>query len=139
MASSRPARNTDRAFYAGTGFFSLILIALVVGIAVVLFTESEKSLKTFGFLKFWTTKSWDPVQGNFGALPFIWGTLYSSLLGLIIAAPVSLGIAIFLSELCPTWLRTPLTFLTELLASVPSIVYGLWGIFVLVPVVRELQ
>ena len=139
MASSRSSRHTDRAFYAGTGFFSLVIIALVAGIAVVLFIESEQSLKTFGFLKFWTTKSWDPVQGNFGALPFIWGTLYSSILGLLIAAPVSIGIAIFLSELCPAWLRQPLTFLTELLASVPSIVYGLWGIFVLVPAVRELQ
>jgi len=78
-------------------------------------------------------------MGEYGAAPFIWGTLYSSFLALIIAAPVAIGIAIFLSELCPNWLRTPLIFLTELLASIPSIVYGLWGIFVLVPMVREFQ
>lgn len=78
-------------------------------------------------------------MGEYGAAPFIWGTLYSSFLALIIAAPVAIGIAIFLSEICPNRLRTPLIFLTELLASIPSIVYGLWGIFVLVPMVRDLQ
>ena len=139
MAWLRRAKRPDRLFFAGTGTFALVIIALVAGIAYVLFSESELSLKQFGFLKFWTTKTWDPVAGNFGALPFIWGTLYSSFLGLLIAAPVSLGIAIFLSELCPARLRGPLTFLTELLASVPSIVYGLWGVFVLVPAVRALQ
>jgi phosphate transport system permease protein len=82
---------------------------------------------------------WDPVQGEFGALPFIWGTLYSSILALIIAAPLSIGIAVFLSDLCPVKLRMPIVFLTELLAAIPSIVYGLWGIFVLVPAVRTLQ
>jgi phosphate transport system permease protein len=81
----------------------------------------------------------DPVAGQFGAFPFIWGTLYSSFLALCIATPVAIGIAIFLSELCPNWLRAPLIFLTELLAAIPSIIYGLWGIFVLVPQVRNLQ
>src|SRR4029453_8946246 len=71
--------------------------------------------------------------------PFIWGTIYSSLLALFIAAPISLGIATYLSELCPPRLRQPLIFLTELLAAIPSIVYGLWGIFVLVPLVRQLE
>jgi phosphate transport system permease protein len=79
------------------------------------------------------------VAGNFGALPFIWGTLYSSLLALVISTPIALGIAIFLSELSPRFLRTPLAFLTELLAAIPSIVYGLWGIFVLVPIVRQIE
>src|SRR6185503_13661365 len=82
---------------------------------------------------------WDPVSGEFGALPFIWGTLYSSILALVIATPVALGIAVFISELCPARLRQPLVFLTELLAAIPSIVYGLWGIFVLVPAVRSLE
>jgi len=122
----------------GTGAFALFLIVLVLGIAGILFVESEHSLKAFG-LKFWTGTSWDPVNGNFGALPFIWGTLYSSIIALIISTPVALGIAIFLSELCPARLRPPLVFLTELLAAIPSIVYGLWGIFVLVPAVRSLQ
>jgi phosphate transport system permease protein len=79
------------------------------------------------------------VAGDFGALPFIWGTLYSSILALLVATPVALGIAIYLSELAPAWMRQPLIFLTELLAAIPSIVYGLWGIFVLVPLVRQLQ
>src|SRR6185503_17187174 len=82
---------------------------------------------------------WDPVSGEFGALPFIWGTLYSSILALLISTPIALGIAVFISELCPAWLRTPLVFLTELLAAIPSIVYGLWAIFVLVPAVRQLE
>src|SRR4029453_10456343 len=81
----------------------------------------------------------DPVSGDFGALPFIWGTLYSSVLALLLAGPVSLGIAVFISELCPAAIKPPLIFLTELLAAIPSIVYGLWGIFVLVPAVRQIQ
>jgi len=131
-------RSGDRVFYTSTGAFALVLVLIVGAIAVVLFRESELSIRAFG-LRFWETSTWDPVAGNFGAFPFIWGTLYSSFLALLIATPVALGIAIFLSELSPSWLRTPLTFLTELLAAIPSIVYGLWGIFVLVPRIRDLQ
>src|SRR6202163_4559811 len=97
-----------------------------------------QSIVKFG-LNFWRTEIWDPVAGQFGALPFIWGTLYSSVLALVIATPVALGIAIFISELCPDRLRQPLVFITELLAAIPSIVYGLWGIFVMVPAVRALE
>jgi len=100
--------------------------------------QSMDSIRKFG-LDFWRTSTWDPVAGEFGALPFIWGTLYSSILALVISTPVALGIAIFISELCPGWLKQPLVFLTELLAAIPSIVYGLWGIFVLVPAVRWLE
>src|SRR5476651_2553294 len=96
------------------------------------------SIQKFG-MSFWRTEIWDPVAGEFGALPFIWGTLYSSVLALLIATPIALGIAIFISELCPAVLRQPLVFLTELLAAIPSIVYGLWGIFVLVPWVRSIE
>ena len=81
--------------------------------------------------------TWDPVFREFGALPFIAGTLITSLLALVLAVPVSLGIAIFLSELAPDWLRTPLGFLVELLAAVPSVVYGLWGLYVLIPSVVQ--
>ena len=129
---------TDRLFLWGTGAFALLLVVLVGTIGVVLYRESLLSIRTFG-LKFWHTSTWDPVLGNFGAAPFIWGTLYSSILALLISSPIALGIAIFLSELCPMRIRPPLIFLTELLASIPSIVYGLWGIFVLVPAVRALQ
>jgi phosphate transport system permease protein len=115
-----------------------VLIALVCGIGVILAIESMPSIQKFG-LSFWRTEIWDPVAGEFGALPFIWGTLYSSVLALVIATPIALGIAIFISELCPASLRQPLVFVTELLAAIPSIVYGLWGIFVLVPAVRAVE
>ena len=128
----------DRLFYGTTGAFALFLVVLVGAIAVVLWMESRESIQKFG-LAFWESSTWDPVMGEFGAAPFIWGTLYSAILALLIATPVALGIAIFLTELCPHWLKAPLVFLTELLASIPSIVYGLWGIFVLVPAVRSLQ
>jgi len=128
----------DRGFRLGTGFFAFLVVLLVVGIFFELFRTSELSIRKFGF-NFWRTTTWDPVAGQFGALPFIWGTLYSAILALVLSTPVALGIAIFLSELSPRVLRTPLTFLTELLAAIPSIVYGLWGIFVLVPVVRKLE
>jgi phosphate transport system permease protein len=128
----------DLGFRVVTGAFALLVVTIVAGIGVVLVSESWLSIEKFG-LGFWTTSNWDPVVGDFGALPFIWGTLYSSILALLIATPVALGIAIFIAELCPARLRMPLVFLTELLAAIPSIVYGLWGIFVLVPAVRQLE
>ena len=129
---------SDVAFRIATGAFGLALIAIVVGIGVVLALQSIPSIQKFG-LSFWRTEIWDPVAGEFGALPFIWGTLYSSVLALLIATPIALGIAIFTSELSPAVLRQPLVFVTELLAAIPSIVYGLWGIFVLVPAVRAVE
>jgi len=128
----------DRGFRLGTGFFALLVVLLVAGIFFELYRTSTLSLSKFGW-RFWTGKTWDPVSGEFGALPFIWGTLYSSILAMVISTPVALGIAVFLSELSPRSLSTPLAFLTELLAAIPSIVYGLWGVFVLVPLVRKLQ
>ena len=132
------ARSDEVMFRGGTGAFALLLIAIVGAIGVLLFNQSLLSIEKFGW-SFWTTDHWDPVLGDFGARPFIWGTLYSSILALIISTPIALGIAIYVSELAPNWLRLPLVFLTELLAAIPSIVYGLWGIFVLVPFVRQLQ
>jgi phosphate transport system permease protein len=125
-------------FRIGIGAFAVLLLVLVAAIGVELTRQSWLSIEKFG-LSFWLTRTWDPVIGEFGALPFIWGTLYSSVLALLIATPIALGIAVFISELCPGWLRGPLTFLTELLAAIPSIVYGLWGIFVLAPAVRSLE
>jgi phosphate transport system permease protein len=136
-SSSRRSAD-DRGFRLGTGFFAFLVVLLVFGIFYELVRTSQLSIAKFGF-SFWRTTTWDPVAGEFGALPFMWGTLYSSILALVLSTPVAIGIAIFLSELSPRILRTPLTFLTELLAAIPSIVYGLWGIFVLVPVVRKLQ
>ena len=131
-------RRDELIFRGGTGAFALLLIVVVVAIGVELARQSMLSIEHFGW-RFWQTDVWDPVAGQFGARPFIWGTLYSSVLALLIAAPISLGIAIYISELCPARLQRPLVFLTELLAAIPSIVYGLWGIFVLVPFVRQLQ
>ena len=131
-------RTDDIGFRVSTGLFGALLIAVVGGIAVVLYTDAVSAIEKFGW-QFWQTEIWDPIAGEFGARPFIWGTLYSAVLALLIAAPIALGIAIFISELCPAWLRRPLVFLTELLAAIPSIVYGLWGIFVLVPFTRQLE
>jgi len=128
----------DLGFRLATGAFALVLILIVCAIGYELTAQSMQSIRQFGF-EFWRTEIWDPVSGEFGALPFIWGTLYSSVLALAIATPIALGIAVFISELCPATLRQPLVFLTELLAAIPSIVYGLWGIFVLVPAVRALE
>jgi phosphate transport system permease protein len=131
-------RSSDLGFRVSIGVFAAALLFIVVAIGFSLANDSWLSLQKFG-LNFWRTSTWDPVAGQFGALPFIWGTLYSSVLALLIATPVALGIAVFISELCPQVLRAPLIFLTELLAAIPSIVYGLWGIFVLVPVVRAIE
>jgi phosphate transport system permease protein len=134
----RTARLDDLWFRAGTGAFALVLIVIVGGIAFELGRQSSLSIQKFGW-HFWLTDLWDPVAAEFGARPFIWGTCYSSVLALIISTPVALGIAVFTSELAPQWLRKPLVFLIELLAAIPSIVYGLWGIFVLVPLVRQFE
>jgi len=131
-------RSRDLVFRIGTGAFALAVVLIVFAIGVELTRQSVPSIQKFGF-GFWRTEIWDPVAGEFGALPFIWGTLYSSVLALLISTPIAIGIAVFISELCPVGLRQPLVFLTELLAAIPSIVYGLWGIFVLVPAVRAIE
>lgn len=134
----RKPRSDDAFFRIGTGIFAVLLITVVAAIGFELFRQSQLSIQHFGW-RFWQTDSWDPVSGEFGARPFIWGTLYSSILALIITAPISLGIAIFIAELAPGRLQRPLVIVTELLAAVPSIVYGLWGIFVLVPFIRQIE
>jgi phosphate transport system permease protein len=139
MAQRSRLSLSDLIFRLGTGAFALVLVLIVSGIGIVLWQESRLALEKFGLFRFWGGSSWNPVSGEFGAFPFIWGTLYSSILALVIASPIAIGIAIFLSELCPPMLRQPLVFLTELLAAIPSIVYGLWGVFVLVPAVRSFQ
>ena len=115
---------------------ALSIFAIVNFIAVILVLRSRLSLTQFGF-RFFTSSSWDPVSGDFGALPFIFGTVATSLLALLMAVPLALGVAIFLTELCPRPLRAPISFLTELLAAIPSVVYGLWAVFVLVPIMRD--
>jgi phosphate transport system permease protein len=126
----------DKVFKSTTMLFAFFVFALVFLMAYEMVRGSELSLKQFGW-KFLYTTTWDPVADEYGALPFIFGTLASSLLALVIALPLSTGVAIFLSELAPRWLERPVSFLVELLAAIPSIVYGLWGIFVLVPWLRN--
>lgn len=111
---------------------SVLILAIIGAIAVELAAASRLSLHHFGFA-FFTHTLWDPNRQVFGALPFLLGTLYSSFWALLIAIPISVGAAIFLSEIAPAWIRTPCSFLVELLAAIPSVVYGLWGIFVLAP------
>jgi phosphate transport system permease protein len=109
-------------------FFVTLLAQLIV--------SSWGSIRQFG-LHFLGTSVWDPVAGVFGAAPMIFGTLVSSLLALVIAVPLALGVAIYLTEFSPKWLRSPVAFLVELLAAIPSVVYGLWGVFVLIPFLRS--
>jgi phosphate transport system permease protein len=119
-----------------TGALAAIVVAVSVLIAFQLWVDSAPTWSEWG-LGFITRTEWDPVRGEFGALPFIVGTLLTSLLALSMALPVSLGIAILLSEYAPRQLRDPLIFVVELLAAVPSVVFGLWGIFVLAPLVQR--
>jgi phosphate transport system permease protein len=113
---------------------SALVLALALGIGYQLWQNSALSRDAFGW-NFVVTSDWDPVARVFGAAPFWYGTLVTSAVSLLLAVPVSLGIAIFLAEIAPDWLRSPLGFLIELLAAVPSVVYGLWGLFVLIPTV----
>ena len=115
---------------------ALSILAIVLLILWVLVANSRLSLHAFG-LKFFFRTAWNPVLGDFGALPFIFGTLATSFLALCIAVPLALCVAVFIMEICPKPLRGPVAFLTELLAAIPSVVYGLWAIFVLVPLMRD--
>ncbi|MCA1590040.1 MAG: phosphate ABC transporter permease subunit PstC [Acidobacteria bacterium] len=126
----------DRIFRASLIIAASTILLVVVGILVMLFQNSLPTIRSFG-LDFLTGNSWRPAQGEFGAVPFIYGTVVSSLLALILAVPISLGVAIFLTEQAPRSIARPISFIVELLAAIPSVVYGLWGIFVLAPVIRE--
>jgi len=115
---------------------ALLMLLIVVAMILALASHSMLSLRGFGF-QFLVGREWDPVKEKFGALAFVFGTIVSSLIALIISVPLSLGIAIFLVEQAPRFLSRPIGFLVELLAAIPSVVYGLWGIFVLAPFLRE--
>lgn len=125
----------DRVFKWLTMVMALSIFALIILIGFELFNGSKLSIQKFGW-HFLTTNDWDPVNEVFGALPFIFGTLVSSAIALLIAVPISIATAIFLTELAPLWLRQPLVMFIELLAAVPSVILGLWGIFVMVPFLR---
>ncbi len=136
LASRGSGRMADQAFSGLMVVCACSIFAIVLFILTILVLRSKLSLAQFGW-KFFTSQAWDPVSGDFGALPFIYGTLATSLLALLMAVPLALGVAVFLTELCPKLLRAPISFLTELLAAIPSVVYGLWAVFVLVPLMRD--
>lgn len=126
----------DRVFTYAMTACGLAVLGVLALIIYELMLRSALSWHAFG-LKFFTGSEWDPVNEHFGALPFIYGTLVSSLLSLIIAVPLSVGVAVFTTEMCPKRLRSPLSFFVELLAAIPSVIYGLWAMFVLVPILTQ--
>lgn len=126
----------DRVFYAVALLCGLSFVGLLVAMAVYLFQSAWPAILRFGW-GFITGTRWDPVRDVFGALPAIYGTLLTSAIAMLIAVPVSLAVGIFLAELAPRWLRAPASFLVEMLAAIPSVVIGLWGMFIMVPVIRD--
>ena len=135
--SLRGGRHFGDGLFFSIAFGSgLIIILVLIGIVIVLNVQAMPAMEQFGW-PFLTSMAWDPVRDLFGALPAIYGTLLSSIVGLIIAVPISLASAIFLAELAPEWIQKPASFLIEMLAAIPSVIIGLWGLFVMVPVIRS--
>ena len=122
----------DFLFRKGTGFIAFIVAITLIAIMISLIIEGWQAIHTFGW-KFLVTSTWDPVTNEYGALVFIVGTLVSSAIAMVIAVPVSFGIALFISELSPGWMRGPISATIELLAAIPSIIYGMWGLLVFAP------
>ena len=132
----RASRIPDAVFHVIIVLSAVSVFAIVVLVAWELIDKSRLSLHQFG-IAFFYGHDWDPVEGSFGAVPFIYGTLVSSFLALLLAVPASIGVAVYITEMCPQRLRAIISFLVELLAAIPSVIYGLWGIFVLAPLLRE--
>jgi len=133
---SPPSRFGDKAFEWLTLAMALFVIVLIFLLGWQLARGSSLAIQKFGF-RFLTTSTWDPVAEEFGALPFVYGTLVSSLIALIIAVPLSIATAVYLTELAPLWMRQPIVSLIEMLAAIPSVILGLWGIFVMIPWLRD--
>jgi phosphate transport system permease protein len=132
----KEVRRSDWIFFNTLRGLALTIILLFISIFIFLYFNSLETFKTFGF-NFFVDSIWSPNTEKFGALAFIYGTLVSSLIALIIATPISIGSALFLTEVGPAFLRKPVQMMIELLAAIPSVVYGLWGIFVLAPFIKE--
>jgi phosphate transport system permease protein len=126
----------ERIFRVVTRCAALLVLALLLGVAATLVVGSWPALSTLGW-NFMATTSWNPVTGKFGALAPLYGTVITSAIAMLIAVPVSFGVAIFLTETCPGWLRRPIGTAIELLAAIPSIVFGIWGLFVLAPLLQR--
>jgi phosphate transport system permease protein len=136
LKTSLVGRMTDAGFRYAMLACSLSVLIIVALFLYELVTKSQLSIAKFGF-SFFAGSNWDPVSGDFGAFPFIYGTLVSSLLSLVIAVPLAIGLAVFVTEICPKSVRSIISFLSELLAAIPSVIYGLWAIFVLAPLLRN--
>lgn len=132
----KPSRWLDPAFKALTAAAACLVLLLMVAMAVVLYRKGHLSIVTFGLHFLWS-REWDPVREVFGALPTIYGTAVSSAIAIAVAAPIGLGIAIFLTEMAPPWLARPVGLAIEMLAAIPSIIYGMWGLFVFAPFLAE--
>ena len=132
----KKVHRSEPLFKFGTGLLAWSVVFLALLLVVVTGKFSLPSLQKFG-MSFFVSTEWNPVTEDFGALAFAYGTLVSSLMAVLIAVPLSLGIALYLAELGPLWIRGPLNFMIELLAAIPSVIYGLWGIFVFVPFIRK--
>jgi phosphate transport system permease protein len=128
-------RLADRVFRGSSRFAAIMVVVLLIAIGALLWANSRLTWETFG-LSFITGLDWDPVASVYGALPFIVGTILASLLAIVIAAPIGIMTSLYLSELAPRRTATPLTFMIELLAAIPSVVIGLWGVFILAPFLR---
>ncbi|KQU90955.1 phosphate ABC transporter permease [Mesorhizobium sp. Root695] len=126
---------TDAIFRAATRFSAILVLLILGGVAISLFVGSWQAMSTFG-VSFLTTESWNPVTEKFGALAPIYGTVVTAAISILIAVPIGIGIAIFLTELCPRPLRRPIGIAVELLAGIPSIIYGIWGLFIFAPFVQ---
>ncbi len=138
ISAKRGGKLGDAIFYWSTLGFAASVLVVCALIAIQLVRAAWPSIATFG-IGFLFNSTWDPVKDIYGAWPYIYGTLMSSFLALLIAVPISVGTAIFLTELAPRKIRAPISFVIELLAAVPSVVYGLWGVFFLVPLLRPFQ
>ena len=134
--SPRSSRLPDEAFRGLIILSAISVFAIVVLVVWELVDKSKLSLHQYG-LHFFYGHDWDPVNDSYGAMPFIYGTLVSSFLALLLAVPLSIGVAVYITEMCPQGLRSIISFLVELLAAIPSVIYGLWGIFVLAPLLRD--
>ncbi len=136
LRTGRATKFADDSFRYAMLTCSLSVLAIVVLILYELITRSGLSVAKFGF-SFFLGSDWDPVSGQFGAFPFLYGTLVSSLVALLLAVPLAVGVAVFITEICPKFLRGFISFTVELLAAIPSVIYGLWAIFVLAPLLRN--
>jgi phosphate transport system permease protein len=128
----------DRIFPKLTLGFAMVTVGILLGFVIVLAIDAMPAIRQFG-LSFLTSSTWDPIKEIFGALPAIYGTVLTSAIGLLLAVPISLGAAIFLVELAPSGLKGPVSFLIEMLAAIPSVIIGLWGLFVLVPLIKPVE